>query len=261
MAGQIGVVSAERIADELRKLLTDPHRADGMRLLDEVGLLAPVLPELVPMKGLPQGPPAAPTGDLWGHTLRVLELLGPEASFPLALAALLHDVGKPRVVGRTPERYTFHGHEHVGRRMAGDIGQRLKLSNAERERVEWLVEMHIYLCDAPRMKLSKLKPVLAHPGIGELLALHRADALACGRGLEHVEFCEQKLREWSRDELEPPPLITGDDLRALGLTPGPLYKKLLDAVREAQLEATVTTQEQALAWVQRLLKEWGESGG
>ena len=97
---------------------------------------------------------------------------------------------------------------------------------SEREQVEWLVEMHIYLCDAPRMTLSKLKPVLARPGIGELLALHRADALACGRSLEHVEFCEAKLREWSRDELEPAPLITGDDLRALGLTPGPLFKKL-----------------------------------
>jgi poly(A) polymerase len=252
MADQIGVVSAERIAKELRKLLTDPHRADGMRLMDQVGLAAPVLPELVPMKGLPQGPPAAPTGDLWDHTLRVAELLGPDVSFPLALAALLHDVGKPRVVGRTPERYTFHGHEHVGRRMAGVICQRLKLSNAERERVEWLVGMHIYLCDAPRMTLSKLKPVLAHSGIGELLALHRADALACGRSVEHVEFCEAKLHEWSRNELEPPPLITGDDLRTLGLTPGPQFKQLLEAVRAAQLDGTVTTRDEALAMVNRL---------
>jgi poly(A) polymerase len=261
MAGQITVVSAERIADELRKLLTDPRRADGLRLMDSVGLVAPVLPELVPMKGLPQGPPATPTGDLWDHTLAVLEVLGPDVSFPLALAALLHDVGKPRTVGRTPERYTFHGHEHVGRRMAGAVCQRLRLSNAERERVEWLVGMHIYLCDAPRMRLSKLKPVLAHPGIRELLALHRADALASGRSLEHVEFCEAKLREWSPEELEPPPVITGDDLRALGLTPGPLYKRLLDAVREAQLEGTVRTKEEALALVQRLLKEWHEAGG
>ena len=117
---------------------------------------------------------------------------------------------------------------------------------------------HIYLCDAPRMRLSKLKPVLAHPGIRELLALHRADALASGRGLEHVEFCEAKLREWPPEELEPPPVLTGDDLRGLGLPPGPLYKRLLDAVREGQLEGTVTTKEQALELVRRLLKEWGE---
>jgi poly(A) polymerase len=255
MAGQITVVSAERIADELRKLLTDPRRAEGMRLMDEAGLVAPILPEVAAMKGLPQGPPAAPTGDLWGHTLKVLELLEPGVSFPLALAALLHDIGKPRTLGRTPERYTFHGHEHVGKRLAGDICQRLRLSNAERERVEWLVGMHIYLCDAPRMKPSTLKPVLAHPGIRELLALHRADALACGRGVEHVEFCEQKLREWSPEELEPAPLITGDDLRALGIPPGPLYKRLLDAVRAAQLDGTVTAKEQAIELVRRLIEE------
>ncbi len=257
MAGQITVVSAERIAEELRKLLTDPRRAEGMRLLDAVGLLAPVFPELVPTRGLPQGPPAAPTGDLWGHTLKVLELLGRDVSFPLALAALLHDVGKPRVVGRTPERYTFHGHEHVGERMAHDIGLRLKLSNAERERVEWLVRMHIYLCDAPRMKRSKLKPVLVHPGIRELLALHRADALACGRDTEHVEFCERCLREWPPEELNPSPVLTGDDLRALGLPPGPQYKRLLDAVRDAQLEGAVRTKEEALELVKRLLDEHG----
>jgi poly(A) polymerase len=185
----------------------------------------------------------------------VLELLGPGVSFPLALAALLHDVGKPRTVGRTPDRYTFHGHEHVGKRMAGVIAQRLRLSNAERVRVEWLVGMHIYLCDAPTMRRSTLKPVLAHPGIRELLALHRADALACGRSTEHVEFCERCLREWPPEELDPPPLITGDDLQANGLTPGPVFKRLLDAVREAQLEGTARTKAEALEMVGRLLAE------
>src|SRR5207253_5421623 len=133
MAPQMNVVSAERIADELRKMLIDRRRARGMALLFDLGLAAKILPEVVPMKGLPQGPPAAPTGDLWEHTLRVLELLE-QPSFPLALAGLLHDVGKPRTVGRTPDRYTFYYHEHVGRRMAGEIGERLRLSNVERER-------------------------------------------------------------------------------------------------------------------------------
>jgi HD domain len=170
--------------------------------------------------------------------------------FPLAFAALLHDVGKRRMAGRTPERYTFYGHEHVGRRMASDICLRLRLSNEERERVEWLVERHQYLADAPQMRVSKLKGILAHPGIGDLLALHRADALASGRGTEHVDYCERKLREWTASgELNPPPVITGDDLKALGLPPGPLYKELLDAVREAQLDGRVATREQALALV------------
>jgi poly(A) polymerase len=265
MADQLPVVSAERIADELRKLLVDPRRARGVALLDDLGLIAVVLPELMPMKGLPQGPPAGcgalpPPGapgaaatDLWQHVLRVLDALGPEVSFPLAFAALLHDVGKPRTVGRTPDRYTFYYHEHVGRRLASEICLRLKLSNEERVRVEWLVEKHQYLCDARQMRASKLKPTLAHPGVHELLLLHRADAVASGRSTDHVDFCEQKLREWTASgELNPRPVLTGDDLKELGLEPGPQYKVLLDAVREAQLEGTVRTRDEALEIVKRL---------
>jgi poly(A) polymerase len=255
MAPQIEVVSAERIADELRKLLVDPQRARGVNLLLDLGLVEAVLPELLPMKGLPQGPPGAPTSDLWDHVLRVLDLLGPKPSFPLALAALLHDVGKPRTVGRTPDRYTFYYHEHVGRRMASDICLRLKLSNDERERIEWLVEKHQFLCDVQTMRQSKVKVTLNHPGIRELLALHRADALASGRSTEHVDYCEKLLREWTMIDLNPPPLVTGHDLTALGLEPGPLFKRLLDAVREAQLEGTITTPKQALELVERLLAE------
>jgi poly(A) polymerase len=254
MAPQIHAVSAERIADELRQLLEHPRRAAGLNLLFDVGLVPPLLPELVPMKGLPQGPPSAPTGDLWDHVMKVLELLGPEVSFPLAFATLLHDVGKPRCVGRGPDRWTFHYHEHIGKRMAEELCLRLKLSNAERERIAWLVEKHQFLCDARNMKPSKLKTILDHPGIGELLALHRADALASSRSIDHVEFCEGLLREWSRDVLNPEPLLTGDDLRKeLDLKPGPLFKKLLDAVREAQLDGTIQSREQGLEIVQRLL--------
>src|SRR5262245_6615761 len=256
-AAQITVVSAERIAEELRKLLVDPHRSRGVRLLDETGLVKAILPELVPMKGLPQGLPDAPNGDLWDHVIGILARLPPEPSFPLAFAALLHDIGKPRTVGRTPDKYTFYNHEHVGRRMASEICERLKLSNAERERIEWLVEKHQFLSDAPKMRVSKLKTTLAHAGIRELLALHRADALAWGRSTEHVDYCEKLLLEWTEIDLNPPALLTGHDLQEMGLEPGPLYKRLLDAVREAQLDGTVKTREEALELVRRLLKEWG----
>src|SRR5262249_39094913 len=195
---------------------------------------------LLPMKGLPQGPPRPdapalpPPGlpgptvadgaiDLWEHVLSVLDQLGPAPSFPLAMAALLHDVGKPRTVGRTPDRYTFYSHEHVGRRMAGDICERLKLSNEELKRIEWLVEKHQILSDAPQMRPSKLKALLIHPGIRELLELHRADALAASRGTEHVEYCEQLLREWSMDILNPPPLLTGHDLLQAAIEQGPIF--------------------------------------
>jgi len=255
MADQISVVSAERIAEELRRLLVDVHRRRGIELFVDTGLAQAIIPELLEMKGVLQGPPDAPTGDLWDHVLRVLDLLGPEPSFPLAFAALLHDVGKKRTMGRTPDRYTFYYHEHVGRRMTSDICRRLKLSNAERERIEWLVEKHQFLCEARQMRQSKLKVILIHPGIRELLALHRADARASGRSEDHVDFCEQCLGRWSAQDLDPPPLITGDDLVRQGLEPGPHFKALLDAVREAQLEGTITTAEEAIALVFRLRAE------
>jgi poly(A) polymerase len=258
MAEQITIVSAERIAEELRRLLVDPHRARGVNLLYELGLAAPILPGVEQMKGLKQGPPAAPTGDLWDHVLRVLDLLGPSPSFPLAFAALLHDVGKPRTVGRTPDRYTFHSHEHVGARMANDLCLRLRLSNDEREHTVWLVEKHQYLCDAPHMRPSKLKQVLGHRWVRDLLTLHRADALAWGRPTDHVDYCERLLAAWTTEDLNPRPLVTGDDLMQLGIPPGPLYKQLLDAVREAQLDGTIKTKAEALEMVRRLLEEWGE---
>jgi poly(A) polymerase len=253
MAATINAVSAERIADELRKMLVHPQRVRSMNLLLESGLAAAVLPEILPMRGLPQGSPHAPTGDLWDHVMRVLELLGPSPSFTLALAALLHDVGKPRTAGRTPDRYTFYYHEHVGSRVADEICRRLKLSNAAREQIVWLVEKHQILSDAQHMRTSKLKTLLAHPAIKELLALHRADALASEHSADHVDYCEYLLREWSAGELNPPPLLTGHDLTRHGLTPGPQFKRLLDAVREAQLDGAVHSAREALEIVDQLL--------
>jgi poly(A) polymerase len=225
-----------------------------MNLLYELHLVSPILPEAMPMKGLPQGPPDAPTGDLWDHVIRVLDLLGPNVSFPLAFAAFLHDIGKPRTQGRTPDRYTFYYHEHVGKRLASEICVRLRFSNEERERIEWLVEKHQYLCDVRSMKPSKVKTILIHPGIHELLALHRADARATGKSTDHVDYCEQLLREWSREELNPAPLLSGLDLMALGLEPGPLFKELLDAVREAQLDGLIRATNEAVDLVKNLLR-------
>ena len=254
MAPQLNVVSAERIADELRKVLAHGNRTWAMRQMDELGLLRQVLPEVEnEMKGIPQGLPESPTGDLWEHVLRVLELLeGPQwpepapVSFPLAFATVMHDVGKKRSAVRETDRYTFHGHEHIGKRLAGTACRRLKLSNAESVRIEWLVEKHQYLCEAPSMRPSRLKPILVHAGIGELLALHRADSLASGRSIAHVEFCERMLRETPAGELNPSPLLSGDDLIALGWRQGPQFKTALDAVREAQLEGTIQNRQEAI---------------
>jgi poly(A) polymerase len=215
MAGEITIVSAERIADELRKVLTDPRRADGVRLLADVGLFAVLLPEVTDV----------------AKAMHVLQALPPDAAFELALATILQ------------------GLDGKG---AGRVCLRLKLSNAERERIEWLVRHHNDLRGASGLRGSRLKPVLAHEGIKELLALHRANALAAGESLEPVEFCEQKLREWPPNLLSPAPLITGEDLLAMGIIQGPGFKRILDAVRAAQLDGTTSTKDEAIELVRRL---------
>jgi poly(A) polymerase len=255
MAGQVRVVAVERIAQELRRMLVHPTRAKAMDLAFDTGLVAAILPPLVPMKGLFQGKPVQPEGDLWDHTLLVLENLPPEPSFPLAFAALLHDVGKPATKGLQDGRVTFYNHEVVGRRIAEDLCRALKLSNEERERVAWLVEFHQYLGAPRQLRESKFKRMLAMPGIEELLALHRADALATTGDASNVDYCERYLRERPEGEINPPALLTGHDLLRHGLRPGPLFKQILDRVREAQLERRVGSKKEALELVDRLVAE------
>jgi poly(A) polymerase len=178
MAGEVVTVSRERIAQELRKMLVHGSRAQAMELALDTGLVAAILPDLLPMKGMFQGKPMQPEGDLWDHAMLVLELLPTNPSFTLAFAALLHDVGKPRTREFHHGRYSFHHHEQVGAKLSDGLSRDLKLSNAERDRIHWLVAFHQYLGEAKKLRESKLKRILAEPGIDDLLALHRADALA-----------------------------------------------------------------------------------
>jgi poly(A) polymerase len=222
MAQEIHVVSAERIAEELRKLLTHPNRARGLRLLREMSLIEAILPELEAWEG-------------WERVVRVMEGLGGSPlPFPLAFAAALYPLGASTVEA---------------------IAGRLKLSTAETVRSCWLVQNQGALLGAPQLRGSRLKPLLVHTGIDELLALHRAIALAEGTSVAHVEYCERMIRDTPPEVLNPPPLVSGEDLLALGLKPGPTFKRLLDAVREAQLDERITTKQQALELVRNLLAE------
>ncbi len=251
MAGQVVTVSAERIAQELRRMLVHPSRARAMDFALETGVLAAVLPQVVRMKGLFQGKPMQPEGDLWDHTLLVLSLLPPDPPFTLAFAALLHDVGKPSTRVFQYGRYTFHNHEQASARIAERVCRSLKFANAEREHITWLVAYHQYLGEAKRLRESKLKRMLAEPGIDELLTLHHADALASTGNTEHVDYCRYYLEAQPTGPINPPPLLTGHDLVRHGLAPGPQFKDLLDRVREAQLEGQIHSKKEALEWVDR----------
>lgn len=253
MAGQVRVVAAERIAQELRRMLVHPTRAKAMDLAMDSGLVAAILPPMARTVGLFQGKPVQPDGDLWDHIKLVLDLLPPNPSFPLAFAALLHDVGKPETKGLNHGRTTFHNHEQVGRAIADRLSRHLKLANAERERVSWLVEYHQYLGEAMKLREAKLKRILAEPGIDELLGLHRADALASTGDAGHVDYCEHYLHEQPAGPINPPPLLNGHDLARHGLRPGPQTRVHLELVREAQLDRLVHSKKEALDWLDRQL--------
>ena len=221
MAPEITAVSAERIAEELRKMLAHPQRESAVRTLADLGLVPHVLPEV------------ANDAVGWVHALAVIAALdGPRwpapgaVTFPLAFAALLSAVGKAK---------------------AAAACRRLKLANDETECVAWLVERRDALGEAPTMRPSRLYPLLVHPGIGDLLALHRAIAEAASRPTNHVEFCERLLNETPAEVLNPPPLLTGDDLVALGWPPGPVFKRALDTIRAAQLDGTILTRDAAIS--------------
>lgn len=232
-------------------MLVHRNRALAMDMAMDYGLVAAVLPPLSATKGLFQGKPMQPEGDLWDHTLRVLDLLPEKPSFTLAFAALLHDVGKPFTRSIHHGRASYHNHEQVGGRMADELSRRLKLSNAERERVAWLVTYHQYLGEAKKLREAKLKRMLAEPGIDELLALHRADALASTGDLQHVDYCEYYLRCQPSGPINPPPLLSGHDLVRHGLKPGARFSTILDQVREAQLDGLISSKCEALEWIDR----------
>lgn len=257
MSPEITVVSIERIAQEFHKMLPHPSRAKGMRLLLDSGLLDILLPEVAQMIGLPQNKPKYPDDDLWEHTLRVMDLLPGKPGFTLAFAALLHDVGKPGAMTQENDRTTFYGHESMGREIAQKICHRWKLSTAETRRVCWLVAYHQYLGKSTQLKESKLKRILAEPGIDELLDLHEADALASTGDTGSVDYCRYYLKEQPQGPINPPLLFTGHDLARLGIKPGPVFKMVLEKVREAQLDRQIESKKDATDLALSLCEESG----
>jgi len=207
-----------------------------------------VLPEVSALKGVEQSPDYHPEGDVFIHTLGLLAQLE-QPTETLALGALLHDIAKPACAHRDAHRITFYGHCERGAEMAVEICQRLRRSRETWERVAFLVRDHLRLLHAPEMRLSTLKRFLASDGIDELLALARLDAMASNHDLTYYNFCRQKLQELSHAVIRPAPLLRGHDLLELGLQPGPLIGHILRAVTEAQLEGTLQTRDEAVAWV------------
>ena len=251
LAREIQVVSRERVRDELTKMLTEGHARRAFLLLDENGLLKEVLPEISLMKGVEQPPEFHPEGDVFVHTLLLLENLPNPCPPTLAWGALLHDVGKPATFRVAPDRIRFDNHVDVGVKIAEAICGRLRFSNDDKVQVLALVDNHMRFGHATRMKESTLKKFLRMPGFDEHLALHRADSLASHRNLSTYEFIQNKLAEIPPEKIRPSPLVTGDDLIAAGYMPGPRFREILEAVEDAQLEGRLLARDAALEFVKR----------
>ena len=251
MASTIAQVSAERIGDEVVKILTEGAARRGFGSLAEHGLLGQILPEVEAMNGVEQGAEFHPEGDVFTHTLLALGFVdeSPLKSETLALGVLLHDVAKRECFARRDGKITFYGHCERGAEMARDICRRLRRPNAVAERVAWLVKDHLRLLNAPDMRIATLKRFLRQEGIEELLELCRIDASASNGNLSYYDFCRARLAEFGQEDIKPAPLVSGDDLIALGHRPGPSFKEILEAVEEAQLEGTLRDRDQAIEFV------------
>ena len=255
---EIVEVSAERIRDELIQIFTQKNPDLGLELLDELGLLEPILPEVSAMKGVPQPPQFHPEGDVFTHTKIMLGLMK-KPTPELAFAVLLHDIGKPPTYDDSKGRITFYNHAPLGAQMAEKILRRLKFSNRQIKLITELIKNHLKFIDVKNMRESTLKRFLMMDNFELHLELHRLDCLASHKDLSTYRFVKKKLEEFheeiKKQKKKPKRLITGDDLIAIGLTPGPIFKQILSAVEDAQLEGKIKTKNQAIKWVKKYIEE------
>ena len=253
-APEIREVSAERVRDEIVKILTEGHARRGFELLDDAALLKEVLPEIKALQGVAQPPEFHPEGDVWIHTLMMLDGLSSPVNVktvspPLALGVLLHDVGKPPTF-TVRERIRFDNHVEVGARMAEAICARLRLSARDTERVVELVRHHLRFKDFPQMRRATQLRFVRMEGFREHLELHRLDCLSSHRNLQNYELARHILEKTPAEVIKPVPLLRGGDLIAEGYRAGPLFKTILRAVEDAQLEGKIHTREEAMQLVE-----------
>lgn len=248
-AQTIHKVSPERVRDELTRMLTEGHAREAFVLLDRTGLLRELLPEVDRTHGVEQPPEWHPEGDVWVHTLLLLEKL--EAGVPATLAwgALLHDVGKPPCFVQAPDRIRFNGHAEVGTRMAEAICARLRFSNEDTAQITTLVANHMRFGDVEKMKTSTLKRFFRLPRFQEHLELHRIDCLSSHGLLRLYTFAKNEFEAMPEEEVRPSLLVSGNDLIRAGYKPGPAFKRLLALAEDAQLEGRIHTRDEGLALI------------
>lgn len=255
-AAKIQGISAERIRDELIKLFQPPHAGRGLELLRASGLLQQILPEISATVNCEQTPDFHPEGSVFNHLRKMLDLAPVGADAMLPWAALLHDVAKPQTYSRDPQTGSahFYGHERLGAQMASEILGRLRFPRKQIEVVATAVERHMQFKDALEMRKATLRRMLMRPTFPLELELHRLDCLGSHGRLEVYHYLVEQAREIARQPGIRPPLLTGADLIALGMKPGPGLGALLAEIREKQLQDELASPDQARRWVERRLR-------
>jgi tRNA nucleotidyltransferase/poly(A) polymerase len=252
-------ISAERVRDELTKLLTRGGARRGMEILAESGILSEIMPEVDVLRGVEQPPRFHPEGDVWEHTLRMLDLLpsgeGVENDMRLAWGIVMHDIGKARTRSEDESGIHFYGHVREGEKIADALMRRLKFSRAETETILALIHCHMLFMNVREMRPNRLKRFLRMPDFDMHLELHRLDCLGSHGVLDNYEFCRNKLTEMADDELHPPRLLSGDDLITMGFPPGPLFSEILRIVEDTQLDGEISTSDEARRLV---MERWGK---
>lgn len=248
-------ISPERIRDEFSRIIVLPARSRGLALLVDSGLIQHFMPEVLPMIGCEQPPEWHPEGDVYAHTRIMLEMLADDAPLELCLAVLLHDIAKPptQTFDEAAGRIRFNGHDALGATMAEEILRRLRYPNHVIEEVAFIVSRHMQFMNVQQMRTSKLKRFMAAPTFPLELDLHRVDCASSNGFTDNLEYLIAKREEFAAEPLIPKPLVSGHDLMAMGIEPGPRFKDILEAVQTEQLEGRLTDRAEALAWVSRLL--------
>jgi len=261
-AAKIKGISAERIREELVKLFRPPHAARGLELLRESGLLEHVLPEIAATLTCEQSPDFHPEGTVFEHLRLMLRHLPPDADPSLPWAVLLHDVAKPLTAAPDPKTGSthFYGHERIGAEMAASILRRLRFPRKQSEDIVKAVRCHMQFKDARQMRKATLRRLLLRPTFPLELELHRLDCLGSHGRLEVYDYLVAQARELESQPQIRPPLLTGNDLIALGMKPGPAMGALLAAIREKQLQDELKTKAEARKWAKGQLAGASRAG-
>lgn len=259
-AGQILRISPERITQEVTRILLEaPRPGDALRLMDRCGLLEPVLPEVKALQGVEQPPQFHPEGDVWTHTLMMLDRMT-HRSPTLAYAVLLHDIGKPATAARTVEpdgstRIRFNRHAAVGAEIAAALLQRFRLPTRQIQGIVHCVANHMRFMDVPRMREATLRRLVGARTFPVELELHRLDCL-CSHGDLGTYHQVRAYAENLQDTPElPAPWVNGHDVMAMGVSPGPAVGQWLEAAYDAQLDGRIDSREALLTWLRSRIQQ------